>query len=214
MEPAAFAATFEALAVLLLALIPGAIYTWAFERIAGRWGIGLSDRLYRFVGISAFYQVLIAPATYNIWLGYIRKSAPHRFQFPLWMWAAIFGYVALPAAIGTVLALSFKGGRGWARAIVGATAPPTAWDAMFSGAPASAYVLMRLKSGKWVGGRFDDGSYVGGYPEPADLYLITELAIDQDREDFIRDDAGDPVPQGGYGLLVRWEEVEYLEVTS
>ena len=46
--------TFQALAVLLVALLPGALYVWSFERQAGRWGIGLSDRVLRFVGGSGF----------------------------------------------------------------------------------------------------------------------------------------------------------------
>ena len=45
--------TFQALAVITIALLPGALYVWAFERQAGRWGIGFSDRALRFVGGSA-----------------------------------------------------------------------------------------------------------------------------------------------------------------
>jgi hypothetical protein len=40
--------TLQALGVFLLALLPGAIYIWSFERVVGRWGIGLSDRVLRF----------------------------------------------------------------------------------------------------------------------------------------------------------------------
>lgn len=45
--------SFQAVAVTLIALLPGALYVWAFERQAGRYGIGLSDRVLRFVGGSA-----------------------------------------------------------------------------------------------------------------------------------------------------------------
>jgi hypothetical protein len=56
--------TFQSLAVLVLALLPGSLYVWAFERQAGAWGIRLADRLFRFVGFSAVLHALIAPITY------------------------------------------------------------------------------------------------------------------------------------------------------
>ena len=85
-------ATFEGAAVLVLALLPGAVYTWSFERIAGRWGIGLSDRLYRFFGLSAFFQAAIAPLTWKVWLKYIRYGAQSGGKLPWWMWPALVGY--------------------------------------------------------------------------------------------------------------------------
>jgi hypothetical protein len=74
---------------------------------------------------------------------------------------------------------------------------------------------MRLKSGRWVGGAYSDGSHVAGYPEPADIYIAQELAVNQLAGDFLRDEqTGEPMPEGGYGLLVRWDEVEYLEIAN
>lgn len=206
-------ATFQALAVVAVALLPGALYTWAFERIAGRWGISLADRVYRFVGISAFFHALIAPASYRIWIDQIQPGALQAGEhLPLWLWPVALAYVALPAAIGTGLAAAFKAERRWAKRVVGPVAAPTAWDALFSGEP-GGYVLMKLKGGAWVGGEYEEGSFVGGYPAPADIYLVDELVVDQDDEDFFRDAEGDVVSTG-FGLLVRWNEVEYLEITD
>ena len=66
--------TFQAVAVAVVALLPGALYVWAFERQAGRWGIGLSDRLLRFVGGSALFHAAAAPLTYWIWADRYRGS--------------------------------------------------------------------------------------------------------------------------------------------
>jgi len=206
--------TFAGVAVLIVALLPGAIYTWAFERVVGRWGIGLSDRLYRFVGISALFHALIAPATYNIWRDYLRTGAPDRDRFPLWMWGVAFLYVAIPAALGTLMAVGLDKGWAWATAVAGRSPAPTAWDAVFSGDPAGVAILMKLKSGSWVGGQYAEGSYVGGYPEPADIYLIRELRVDQTTGDFVRNQQGEEIPVGKYGLLVRLSEVEYLEIAD
>lgn len=57
--------------VVAIAMLPGALYTWGFERIVGSWGAGLSDRLLRFVGVSAGFHVLWAPADLWIWREFI-----------------------------------------------------------------------------------------------------------------------------------------------
>lgn len=208
------ASTFAGIAVLVVALLPGAVYTWSFERIAGRWGIGLSDRLYRFFGLSAFFQVLIAPLTWKIWLKYLRHGAQSANRLPWWLWPAALAYLGVPALLGFWLATAFKNGGRQAKWLVGPTAAPTAWDAVFSGDPA-ANVILRLKSGGWIGGEYSDGSCVAGYPEPADIYLSQELSVNQETGDFARDDTtGEPVRVPGYGILVRWEEVEYLEISN
>lgn len=63
--------TLQASVVILVGLLPGALYTWSFERVVGDWGIGLSDRLLRFVGVSSILQVVMAPATLWVWRTFI-----------------------------------------------------------------------------------------------------------------------------------------------
>ena len=51
----------------------------------------------------------------------------------------------------------------------------------------------------------------GGYGSSTqDLYLATAIQVDEATGDFVVDKDGSPIPLAG-GLLVRWEEVEYLE---
>lgn len=207
--------TFEGLAVVALALIPGALFVWSFERIAGAWGIGFGDRFLRFLGVSVLLHVVFAPASYAIWHRYLRAGALEDGEMlPLWLWPACAAYVVLPIAAGTALAVGLRREVQWIQSLRLAPAPPTAWDAIFSAEP-EGWVLIRLKSGRWVGGRYGDGSYAGGFPEPPDLFLSEECAVSQDEEDFVVGPNGDPQPigAGNWGLLVRWEEVEYLEVT-
>jgi hypothetical protein len=82
--------TLQSIAVLVLALLPGALYVWAFERQAGRWGIGLSDRLLRFVGGSAVFHALGAPLTYWLWAEQrqlVRDGDP----LSWWLWLPVVG---------------------------------------------------------------------------------------------------------------------------
>jgi hypothetical protein len=201
--------TFQGLAVVLVALLPGALYVWTFERIVGRWGIGFSDRLFRFLGISIVFHAFCAPVTYVIWHDYLRRGAqPAGHELPLWLWPIAMAYVLVPAGIGTTVGIAYRAGHRWARLLTGSAAP-TAWDAVFGSDPAG-WVLIRLKSGTWVGGAYADGSYSAGFPHPADLFLSEEYHVNQETGDFIRDADGGPLPLS-YGLLVRWDEIEYLE---
>ena len=76
---------------------------------------------------------------------------------------------------------------------------------------------MRLKSGEWVGGIFAtrrDGreSYSSGYPEePGDLYLSQVVEIDADTGQWILDERG-KAKMTGTSLLLRWDEVEILDL--
>ena len=71
-----------------------------------------------------------------------------------------------------------------------------------------------MKSGTWLGGAYADAngrrSYAAGYPEAPDLYLAAAVQLDPGTGEFVTDDAGNVQLQEG-GILVRWEEVEYLE---
>lgn len=102
--------SFQSIAVLVLALLPGALYVWSFERQAGRWGIGLSDRILRFVGGSAIFHAVGAPLTYWLWAehqGRLRSAEP----LSWWLWLAVIGYVSLPVAGGTLVGRGLRMGQ-------------------------------------------------------------------------------------------------------
>lgn len=76
---------------------------------------------------------------------------------------------------------------------------------------------MKLKSGVWVGGAYapsdeGTGSYAAGYPEPQDLFLAETVEVDPDSGEFTLSD-GEPIFRGT-SLLIRWEEVEFLEFSD
>lgn len=154
----------------MVAMLPGALYVWAFERQAGRYGIGLSDRVLRFVGGSAVFLAVFAGPLYAL---HVRFTADLLAAEPLPSWL-----VAFPLAYVD----------GWIRC--------------------------RLRSGTWLGGAYADAngrrSYAAGYPEPQDLYLAASVEVDPTTGEFVLDEAGQP-RLGAGGLLIRWEEVEYLE---
>lgn len=209
--------TFEAIAVAVVAMLPGALYVWGFERQVGNWGIGLSDRLFRFFGTSALFHVLIAPLTYWLWATYVRSGEVGNGRpLPLWLWLIVLGYVAIPFLGGTRVGVGTRNGESWARVFTGPDPAPRAWDHFFASRP-DGWVRLRLKSRVWIGGAYapSDGgiaSYAAGYPESQDLFLAETVEVDPDSGEFIIVN-GQPVFRGT-SLLIRWDEVEFLEFSD
>ncbi|HEX2294267.1 MAG TPA: DUF6338 family protein [Actinomycetota bacterium] len=206
--------TFEGLAVAAIAVLPGALYAWSYERQVGNWGIGLSDRLFRFLGTSALFHVLVAPVTYWIWTNHVRSGDLSAGRpLPAYVWLAVAAYAAIPIALGSRVGRATAAHEHWARRFTGSRPAPRAWDYFFASEP-RGWVRLKLKSGTWMGGVFRFSShaltsYAAGYPEAQDLFLSETADVDPATGRFILVD-GEPRLRGT-SLLIRWEEVEFLE---
>jgi hypothetical protein len=213
--------TFQAVAVLILAVLPGALYVWAFERVVGPWGIGLTDRLLRFTGISASLHVLLAPITYRWYRLYVHSGDLAAGKtLPRAVWFTLIAYVFVPMTVGYLIGQATKRNIRWARFIVGEQPAPRAWDELFLQG-GSGYVRLRLKGagngkGQWVAGWFGSAriggelrhSRVARYPETQDLYLVQIFGCDKESGDLLLQNG--EIITFDESLLVRWEEVEYL----
>jgi hypothetical protein len=203
--------TIEAALVAFVALIPGATYVWCVERWVGRWGAGLSDALLRFAGVSAVLHFLLAPLTFVIVRRYQSVEILGR-PFPWTDWFLVGLYLGVPAGIGSVVGLGIK--RQWRPVrFLSALRPPRAWDHVL--APGrTGWVKVKLKSGPWVGGWFgsygEERAYAAGHPYPSDIFLVRTLGIDQRTGAFLVDRSGRPA-EVGPGILVGWDEIEYLK---
>jgi hypothetical protein len=103
--------TLQAVLALVLVVLPGAIYLWGFEREAGKWAIGISDTLLRFVAASAIFQALYAAPLYVFYERYVHHDVARQgsrdFENPLsdghvpwWLALLPLAYVGLPAVLG------------------------------------------------------------------------------------------------------------------
>lgn len=207
------------LAIVFVAILPGALYTWAFEREIGRWGIGLTDRLLRFVGVSALFLAALTYPAHYVWRTYLHvRTVEGHFTNPVvegqdlppWLYSLPLLYAVIPIALGSVAAAAVR--RKWriARPLVGADPAPRAWDFLFSEHP-HGVVRLRLKDERgWVGGLFRDDSYAAGYPEePQDIYLEETYEMRTSGE-FAADRQGNLVGLGS-GVLVKWDDILHLE---
>ncbi len=206
--------SFEAVGVVVLAVLPGALYVWGFERIVGNWGISLSDRVLRFIGTSALVHALLAPATYWLWANFLRGGVLSKGEpLPWGLWLVVVAFVGLPFLAGTAVGRGTSQRSAWATIFTGPDPAPRAWDHFFASRP-DGWIRLKLKSGPWIGGAFapdDSGleSYAAGYPESQDLFLARMVEVDPETGQFLIEE-GRPVIRDS-SLLIRWDEVEFME---
>jgi hypothetical protein len=145
--------TFVAVAVLIVAVLPGAAYTFAFEREAGNFGVTAGDRVLRFVASSTVFHLLFTPVDYGIYRLLTGQTGELGIVAFALVYLAVLASVALPAVTGTVLAglyatrdsrenwtwvrrrLSAEHESRLLRALLGRDPAPRAWDNLFSARP-------------------------------------------------------------------------------
>ncbi len=209
--------TFEAMLIALVAVMPGAAYTWAFEQQAGRWGANFADRVWRFAGVSSMFLVLALPGLYLAYRdlvvsGDVQAGRP----VPIAYWLAAALYMAVPWILGRMAGGALRKRRRWVIALTGPAPSPRAWDHLFTTPQLNGWLLLELKDGAWLAGFWgaEDNvgghsltSYASGYPELQEFYFSDTAEVDELGAVKV-DASGHPVPTG-LGLLVRWDEVAY-----
>lgn len=206
-----------------MAVLPGSVYTWAYERQASAFGASFTDRTLRFVAVSMCFQLVFAWPEYGAYR--FEASSTHGFasgEFAVF-WVVLMILIVVPLMVGSVLGGLYatrtdREGLRWLRRLMspdaetrlltmllGRTPAPRAWDHYFSERP-NAYLRIRLTDGRWVAGRFADQSYAGGFPHAQDLLLEEEWEVDQ-KDGALLGAAGMGTP-----VYVADGQVQFIEV--
>lgn len=185
-----------ALAIVVVAVLPGSMYTWAFERQVTAYGATLADRVLRFIALSVIFHLALGPFEYWLFRSAFAGEEFGGGQFAI-AWIAVLVLVAVPAAAGAIIgglyaSRSDRDGWSWIRRhlsasgedkalglLLGRTPAPRAWDNLFS-ERLNLYFRIETVDGTAVAGLFADKSYAGGYPNDADLYLEQSWSLNED----------------------------------
>jgi hypothetical protein len=212
---------FQALVISTLAVLPGALFTFAYERQTHIVRAALADRVLRLTASSAVFYLVFAPLVYWIYLDYVRSGRLARGPLPWGLWLAPLLLIVGPLATGALLGAATRRGQRWARLLSGQSPEPRAWDALFGrGYRRSAWLRIRLKDAAagadgWLLGVFapkrgELPSFAAGYPDAPDLYLSDTAEAEPGTGKFLLQD-GKPRMRG-VGLWIGWEQIAYIEV--
>lgn len=206
----------EPFALAALALIPGGAYTWSFERWTGSWGAGFADRASRLIGASAVFFVVLGIPTWNL---LVAADVPQNLatdqSLPLWLAGVGATWLLLPTVAGWWVAQGYRRQRPWTKWLLGPAPAPRAWDYLFSTGHSEGWIRLRLLDGTWIVGAFARGlhgggtGYASGFPHDCDLWLPETYWVD-DTGQAMTDQSGALMPRG-FGVLIRWSEVRYLD---
>jgi uncharacterized membrane protein len=136
------------LTVIVLALVPGAAYTLAYERVVGGYGVTARDRIVRLVTASAILQALFSGLSYYIYRHMFAPEPSHHVANAFLVELISIVYVGVPVVTGSLVGHGIESGKRWARAIGGDALEPRAWDYLWQQRPIG-YVRLRMKSGVW-----------------------------------------------------------------
>jgi hypothetical protein len=186
-----------ALGIVVLAVLPGSMYTWAFERQVIAYGVTLADRVLRFIALSVLFHVILGWGEYWLFRSAFMGEQFGGGQFAA-AWAAVTLLVAVPAIAGTVTgglyATRSNRDTEWTwlrrritparearllRFLLGRSPAPRAWDNLFAERP-TAYLRIETVDGAALAGLFADASYAAGFPNDPDLYLEQAWSVTDD----------------------------------
>jgi hypothetical protein len=216
--------TLQALGIVLLAVLPGALATLAYERHRPGRTVDSAERVVRFVGVTLLVSPIAFLLAYPVWREVLHRPAlaadGRRIYVndlangdaSKWWSLVVVAYVVIPVLLGLLAGAVVKAyvEQKPERIKRSLGANLTAWDVIFlEGGP--IVIAARLRSDVWVAGLFGSRSYASA---PAvknkELLLEEEYEVDADgRVD--RDADGVPVPKGG-SVLICWSDVEVFNV--
>lgn len=205
--------TLQSLLVTLVAILPGALYTYAYERQAGAFGDPTSDRLIRFFTASSVIHGLFA----GVYVTVYRRVDNFNDVKVCVIELVALGYLLIPLTAGFFLGRGVKKGQHWALVVAGHSREPRAWDRLW-GSEHTYLVLVQMKSGAFLGGLFEGSknglsSYASGFDGGKDLYLSRLLEVNPETGEFKRDEEGAVLPEdSGYGALIDGSDIEVVYV--
>jgi hypothetical protein len=202
--------TIVGLLVIVVAVLPGLIYTLGFERQAGDYGATLADRTLRFIAVSAVYHLIVGWPEYWVYRVTLAERGPlSAGEFAL-LWLVTTAAVVVPLAIGTVLGHMYRTRSrrpAWQRRLLrialGPDVAPRAWDELFSERP-TTYLRVRTTEGNFLGGLFASRSYAAGFPQEPDLLLEEAYRVDPD--------TGELGERLGYPVYIAAGKIAWLEI--
>lgn len=215
--------TFQALSLLLLTILPGAVLLFSYERNAGPLAGDANERALHFLigTVLVFpYTATLAAWTYtsvlHVSVDGSQAQFTNRLEDPSDLslgWTLLpLAYVLLPWCLGWAtgkgrVSLRRRAVKNRATSLVPGV---TAWDIVFL-EPGPKLISAKLRGGPWVAGVFSDSSFASA-PAGKQKELVLEAGVQVDDAGQVeRDDYGTPVVLPG-PVVINYADVELMVV--
>jgi len=95
--------TITGLSIVLVFVLPGSLYTWAFERQNSAFGVTLADRILRFLAVSVFFHLALGWPEYALYRMLVDGRGHVLTGKLALLWVGLLMLIGLSAGLGTVL---------------------------------------------------------------------------------------------------------------
>lgn len=166
----------DRLLLFLIFFIPGFISVKVYGLLVPSERTDFSKSLFETIGYSALNFAALS------WLIILIHSADFYLQHPLWYFTFLLLIMFLAPILWPILFLRLCS---WSPLAKHVTHPiPKPWDYVF-GKREPFWIILHLKDGRKVGGRFDGNSFASSYPAEEQIYLEELWELD-DKGRFIK----------------------------
>lgn len=189
------AITFDKILILTFFFLPGFVYLKAYRLFIAETRTDFSKDLYEAIGFSFLNALIFAYPLYLIHLdNFIDRH-------PVWYFFIMLSVVIIAPIIYAMIFNIISKRKWFSRFLINPT--KSAWDSFFSRRE-SYYVIVTLKNGKRIGGKYGLNSYSSTYPNPEELYL-EEVWTLNDKNGF------DEIVDQTEGILITENEISTIE---
>lgn len=189
------AITFDKILILTIFFVPGFVYLKAYRLFIAETNTDFSKDLYEAIGFSFLNALIFA---YPLYLIHTDNFLDNN---PFWYFLIMFSVVIIAPIIYAMIFSIISKRKWFSRFLINPT--KSAWDSFFSRRE-SYYVIVTLKNGKRIGGKYGLNSYSSTYPNPEGLYLEEVWKLN-DNNGF------DEIVDQTEGILITENEISTIE---
>jgi len=188
--------TFDKLLLLTIFFAPGFVYLKFYRLLIAEVKTDFSKDFYEAIGFSLLNALVFSYPLYLIHSdGFIEYN-------PISYYFIILGIVIIAPVVFALFFYLFSKRKWFSRFLVNPT--KSAWDAFFSKRE-SYYVIVTLKNGQRVGGKYGLNSFSSTYPNPKEIYLEEVWNLNENNNGF-----ANKVAQTE-GILITENEISTIE---
>jgi hypothetical protein len=189
------AITFDKILILTIFFVPGFVYLKAYRLFFAEIRTDFSKDLYEAIGFSFLNALIFAYPLYFIHLDkFIDKHTG-------WYFLIMFLVIIIAPIIYAMVFYKITKFKWYSKFLINPT--KRAWDSFFSRRE-SYYVIVTLKNGKRIGGKYGLNSYSSTYPNPEGIYLEEVWKLN-DEYGF------DEIVDQTEGILITENEISTIE---
>ena len=190
------AITFDKILLLTIFFVPGFVYLKAYRLFIAETRTDFSKDLYEAIGYSFLNALIFSYPLFKI------HSDKFIDRYPVWYFVVMFSVIVIAPIIYAMIFNIIAKRKWFSRFLINPT--KSAWDSFFSKRE-SYFVIVTLKNGKKIGGKYGLNSYSSTYPNPKEIYLEEVWKLNDKEDGF------DVVVDQTEGVLITENEISTIE---